>query len=176
MTKKNNGWIIGTVVALAAGGWFFTKGMGGGGDGEIEYRYAKATGGELARSISATGQLIALTSVDIRSKAGGRVDKILVEEGDRVTEGQLLAKIDPSDTKATVEQAQADLQSASARADAARINYSLEEKNRRNAVQDARNALQIARVRYQRAQTTASTQPSLTSSNMRSARASLASA
>ncbi|MBL8061154.1 MAG: efflux RND transporter periplasmic adaptor subunit [Chthonomonas sp.] len=145
-----------------------------GAEGDIEYRYGTVSRGELVRSITSTGQLIALTSVDIRSKAGGRVDQILVEEGDNVTKGQLLARIDPSDTRTTVEQAQADVQSAQARADAAKINYSLEIKNRRNAVEDAKNAVKIAQVRYDRAETTAATQPELTSSSLRQARAELA--
>lgn len=146
-----------------------------GAEGDIEYRYGKVGRGELVRSITSTGQLIALTSVDIRSKAGGRVDQILVEEGDIISKGQLLARIDPSDTRTSVEQAQADVQSAQARADAAKINYSLEIKNRRNAVEDAKNAVKIAQVRYDRAETNAATQPELTSSSLRQARAELAS-
>lgn len=173
--NKRTGWIVGSVVVVASVGWMISKNAANSGSGEVQYRYQKVSEGELIRSITATGQLIPLTSVDIRSKAGGRVDKILVEEGDRVTKGQLLAEIDPSDTKATVEQAQADVQSATARAEAAKINYTLEERNRRNAVSDAETALKIARIRFERAQTNASSQPSLTSSSLRSARAELAS-
>lgn len=166
--------LLGAGVVLAAAltyGFLQAKGDGG---GEIEYRYGAVSRGELVRSITSTGQMIALTSVDIRSKAGGRVDQILVEEGDLVTKGQLLARIDPSDTKTTVEQAQADVQSSQARADAAKVSYSLEIKSRRSAVEDAKNAVRIAQVRFERAQTLASTQPELTSSSLRQARAELA--
>ncbi len=172
--KNKSGMIAGVVVAVLAGGWWFNNRGGAGDSGQVEYRYEKIEEGELVRSIDATGQLIAETNVDIRSKAGGRVDQILVEEGDIVRKGQLLARIDPSDTRTVVEQAQADVESATARADAAQINLSLEERNRRNGVRDAEAALRIARIRYERAQTNAGSQPALTASSLRSARAELA--
>ncbi len=172
--KNKSGLIAGVVVAALAGGWWVSSRNGAADSGEIQYKYEKIEEGELVRSIDATGQLIAETNVDIRSKAGGRVDQILVEEGDIVKKGQLLARIDPSDTRTVVEQAQADVESATARADAAQINLSLEERNRRNGVRDAEAALRIARIRYERAQTNAGSQPALTASSLRSARAALA--
>lgn len=172
MKAKNFGIIAGLVVLI--GGGYFLSQRGGGGS-EIEYRYAKLETGELVRSIQATGQLIPLTSVDIRSKAGGRVDKILVEEGTEVKMGQLLALIDPSDTRSTVEQAQADVEASQARADLANVNLSLDVKNRRNAVREAENALEIARMRLERSQIGAKSQPELTQSELSQARSALAS-
>ncbi|MBN8690579.1 MAG: efflux RND transporter periplasmic adaptor subunit [Armatimonadetes bacterium] len=166
------GYGIGIVALIGAG--YFIWGRAGSTASDLQYKYEKSEKGELVRSISATGVLIPLTTVDIRSKAGGKVEEILVDEGDEVAAGQLLAKIDPEDTRATVDQAQADLQSAQARAAQAGYTLTLEQKNRRNAVKDAENALEIARIRLARAETTANTQPSLTSSSLASARADLA--
>jgi HlyD family secretion protein len=172
MKGKNLG-IIAGILVVAGGGYAFMN--RGGGSTDVEYRYEKLETGELVRSIQATGQLIPLTSVDIRSKAGGRVDKILVEEGTEVKMGQLLAMIDPSDTRSTVEQAQADVEASQARAELATVNLLLEVKNRRNAVREAENALEIARMRLERAQIGAKSQPELTQSELSQARSALAS-
>lgn len=171
MNRKSLG--IGIVaLVVAGGGWaFFRQDRGPTG---IEFRFEKVERGEIIRSIQATGQLVALTSVDIRSKAGGTVQEILVEEGDEVKRGQLLARIDPSDTRALVDQAQADVESAQARADLARVNESLERRNRALAVRDAENALAIARVRLERAEATNQSQPELTQADLSRARAELA--
>lgn len=163
---------IGIVAVLAIAGWA-AFGRGGGPSAEIEYRYAPVEEGELLRSISATGQLVALTKVDIRSKAGGKIISLAVEEGDVVKQGDLVAIIDPADTQTTVDQASADLRSAEARAQSARVNYELEVRNRANAVADAEVALQTARTRLSRIQVSSSSQPALTGADLDNASAAL---
>lgn len=139
---------------------------------EIEYRYATVAKGELMRSISASGQVVALTSVDVKSKAGGKIIKLAVDEGSYVHKGDLIALIDPSDTQAIVDQANADLSSANARANQAQKNLELEIAQSKNAVADARAALEAAKVRRERAKLQSDRQPSLTQANISQARAS----
>lgn len=172
--KKSLFWIIG-VAALVFLGWFFFL-RGESGVEEIEYRYEAVKKSELIRSISATGQLVALTTVDVKSKAGGTVIQLAVDEGARVKKGDLLAVIDPRDTRATYEQASADVQSAQARADQAEITYDLQTANSLTSVQDAENSLSAAQVRYQRAKLEADRQPEITKSNINSAQAAFDSA
>lgn len=154
-----------------AGGFGVWKRNQGGSD-EIEYRYEAVAKGDLVRSISATGQIVPLTMVDLRSKAGGKIIKLMVEEGDRVKAGDVIALIDPSDTKAIVDQANADLTSAQARAAQARTNADLERINRSNSVREAQIALDTAKVRLQRTETLAKGQPDLSRSSLASAQAS----
>src|SRR5437870_3557514 len=92
-------WIVG--VAVVAGGAWAVVGRKGEDEGEVEYRYEAVQKGELSRSISATGQMEALTAVDVKSKAGGKVVKLVVDEGKFVKKGDLIALIDPEDTKAS---------------------------------------------------------------------------
>ncbi|AIE85398.1 efflux RND transporter periplasmic adaptor subunit [Fimbriimonas ginsengisoli] len=138
---------------------------------EIEYRYATVAKGELMRSISATGQVVALTTVDVKSKAGGKVVKLAVDEGAVVHKGDLIATIDPADTQSIVDQASADLQSANARADQAEKNLELQIAQGRNDVEDARTALEAAKVRYRRAGIQSKRQPGLTKATIAQAQA-----
>ncbi len=133
-------------VALVAGLWIWSK-RSGEGDQEIEFRYAKVERGTVMRSISATGLLVALTTVDVKSKAGGKVVHLAVDEGSVVKKGDIIAYIDPSDTKATFDQSSADLQSAEARAQQARQNYELQRANSVTAIADAEANLASARSR-----------------------------
>src|SRR5688572_22129841 len=139
-------WIVGLLIAGAGGYWWFTR-NGDAAEGDIEYRYAKIERGELVRSISATGALVASTMVDIKSKAGGKVVRLAVDEGSIVKRGDLIAEIDPSDTRSVYDQASADLTSAQARAEQAEANFRLQVANSRTSVADAQSALASARVR-----------------------------
>jgi HlyD family secretion protein len=163
------------VVSLLLGGFIVFR-SGASDAAEIEYRYAPASKGELVRSISATGQVVALTAVDVKSKAGGKIVRLAVDEGTVVKKGDLIAEIDPSDTQAVYEQARADLQSAQARADQARNNYRLQIASGRTAIADAQAALESAKSRLRRAELEATRQPTLSTAGVTTAEANLAAA
>ncbi len=162
--------IIVVVLILAIGGWAFMSRKDDSA-AEIEYRYAAVEKGEIVRSISATGQVVATTTVDVKSKAGGRIVKLAVDEGTIVKKGDLIATIDPSDTQATYEQANADLTTANARASQAQQNYELQIAQSKTDVDDARAALAGAKVRLQRAKIENVRQPALSKSSVDSAQA-----
>jgi len=68
----------------------------------------------------ATGQLEPVRQIEVKSKASGEILEILVDTGDQVEAGALLARIDPRDVDNALNQAQADLDVARARLDIAR--------------------------------------------------------
>ena len=70
--------------------------------------------GDLHISVSATGAVTPINVIEIKSKASGIVERIPVEASDRVQVGQLIAKLDQTDTRNAFEQALADSQLASA--------------------------------------------------------------
>jgi len=158
------------VPVLLIGGYAYTR-KGAETKPEIEFRYAAVTRGELVRSISATGQVVALTKVDVKSKAGGRIVRLAVDEGSIVRRGDLIAVIDPEDTRAIYEQADADLQGANARAIQAERNYELQVAQNRNDVENARAALDAAKARYRRAAIESRRQPTITQANIATAQA-----
>ena len=75
--------------------------------------------GDIARSVVARGKIEPLSRVEVKSKANGIIQALLVEEGDPVKEGQVLAELDKADLQAQVRQAQAVLAGGEANLQAA---------------------------------------------------------
>ncbi len=74
----------------------------------------KVEKGDLAKSVVATGKVTPITKVEVKSKASGIVKKLLVDAGDKVKKGQLLAQLDKEEIEAQVEQSRAAAQAAEA--------------------------------------------------------------
>jgi len=70
--------------------------------------------GRLLSQVIETGSLDAVKTVEIKSKVSGRVARLLVDEGDAVSEGQLIAVIDPEETELRVSQDRSRLKGAQA--------------------------------------------------------------
>ena len=75
--------------------------------------------GDIARSVVARGRIEPLSRVEVKSKANGIIQSLLVEEGDPVKEGQVLAELDKADLQAQVRQAKAMLAGGEANLQAA---------------------------------------------------------
>jgi HlyD family secretion protein len=86
----------------------------------MDLQFATVERGRIIQTVSADGTLQPLTTVVVKSYAGGRVEVLAVEVGDIVKPGDLIAKIDPTDSLTTYEQAVADLAAAEARLTQAR--------------------------------------------------------
>src|SRR5271165_7631199 len=84
--------VVVTVVVLAIAGGVVAATSGG---TKIDpSKLAKVEKGDLAKSVVATGKVTPITKVEVKSKASGIVKKLLVDYGDRVKKGQLLAQLD----------------------------------------------------------------------------------
>ena len=114
MTKKTR-FAVGAIVVAegALGLWIYRNAEA---REAPSYRFATVTRGNLESTVSATGQLSAVTTVQVGTQVSGQVSAILVDFNDRVKKGQLLARIDPTlaqqavlDAQAGVVRAQADL-------------------------------------------------------------------
>lgn len=70
--------------------------------------------GDLAKSVVATGKIEPITKVEVKSKASGIVKKLLVDAGDHVKTGQVLAELDKEELQAQVRGDQAQLTAAEA--------------------------------------------------------------
>jgi len=78
------------------------------------YRFASVERGDVTRSVSASGTLQALITVDVGSQISGLVTKVLVDYNDHVKSGQTLAIIDPQTYQSRVAQGKADIQAGQA--------------------------------------------------------------
>ncbi len=79
--------------------------------------------GDIAQSVVATGKVEPLTKVEIKSKASGIVQKIFVDYGDRVTQGQVLLELDKEQLRARVKEEEANLEAAQATVQSAQAVY-----------------------------------------------------
>ncbi len=118
--------------------------------------------GDMLVQVIETGTLEPRKTVEVKSRVGGRVAKLLVDEGSVVRQGDLLAVIDPQETELQVKQTRAQLrgaQSATRRTD-------VELAQRRVTV---RTNLEKARSRLKDVQKELGIQPTLTSTTIRAA-------
>jgi len=115
-------WIGGSVVVLilAAMG---TMGVFGSGTEIDPSKLATAEKGDLARSVVATGKIEPLAKVEVKSKASGIVEKLFVDYGDTVKQGQVLVELDKEELSARVRETRASWQAAQASLEAAQAAY-----------------------------------------------------
>jgi RND family efflux transporter MFP subunit len=64
--------------------------------------------------LNATGYVVAQRRADVASKATGRLESLEVEEGSRVSKGQVIARLESEDVRAAMEQAAANVNVAKA--------------------------------------------------------------
>ncbi len=79
-----------------------------------QYVTTPARRGDLTVTVTATGTLEALDTVDVGSEVSGRIIKINVDFNDPVRQGQVLAELDPQQANARVQQAAAQVQASRA--------------------------------------------------------------
>ena len=128
------------IAAVAAAGYFFYK------------KYSDAGKNGNGRLVSGNGRLEA-TEVSIATKLAGRIEEVMVNEGDFVTRGQPLARMQTNVLEAQLAQAQAQHSRAvTAEASArATIEVRLSEKEAAKAVVlQKKSGLDGARKRYER--------------------------
>ena len=99
------------VAALAAGGWYFWQQSA---EKAPEFTTTPVTRGDVIQTVSATGTLQAVTTVDVSSQISGNVAKLYVDWNSPVKKGQVLAEIDPSNYQTALKQADGQLANAKA--------------------------------------------------------------
>lgn len=114
----------------------------------VRYQKVFSTGGERTRTFSGVAQ--AGLESRLSFKVPGTIQKLYAKVGDKVTVGQLIAELDPTDYELQVQQAQASLESAKAQERNAEANYNRVRQlwENRNA---SRNDLDASRAAYESA-------------------------
>ncbi len=139
MTTGQRVLIGGTVLVVAGGAIAATVFLTRSDDPEIDAeRIARRS---LEAVVSASGTIEPERSVDISSSVMGRVTRLTVNEGDRVTAGQFLLEIDPESLQSAVARGEAVVQATESGLDQARV-----------AVDSARVNLELARDNFERQQ------------------------
>lgn len=111
--KRRIWWIASTVLVVLIIGTVVTKATSS--STKIDpTKIANVEQGDLAKSVVATGKVQPITKVEVKSKASGIVKKLLVDAGDRVKQGQVLAELDKEELQAQVRGDEAQLTAAEA--------------------------------------------------------------
>lgn len=88
-----------------------------------QYRTAAVTRASIKSTVSATGALGAVRTVQVGTQVSGQLAQIYVDFNDHVKKGQLLARIDPTLQQQAVEDAQAQVERAQATLTQAQDDY-----------------------------------------------------
>lgn len=111
-----------------------------------EVRTATVARGSVTQAVSVSGSVNAGGTVRMNFQTSGRVAEILVKVGDRVTAGQVLARLDTTNLEGALAQAQANLASAQARYDQTAAGTAGEDvASARLVVENAQRSLDTAR-------------------------------
>ncbi|EAR18100.1 possible membrane fusion protein [Synechococcus sp. WH 7805] len=85
------------VLVLSGGALLWIKGSGSGRENKLANYTATAERGTLPGVITASGELEAIRRVNVSPKRQGLLDALFVDEGDAVTKGQVLARMEIGD-------------------------------------------------------------------------------
>src|SRR6185369_7811206 len=88
---------------------------------EISYKTVKVERGAVVSTVSATGNLSAVITVQVGTQVSGTIQKLYADYNSRVKKGQVIAEIDPSLFNAALEQAQGNYLNAEANLQKAKV-------------------------------------------------------
>jgi len=112
LLSKKKYWIgtLGVAAVLAAAVLYFW----GNQSSAAQYMSARVERGNLRNTVTATGTLQAVTTVQVGSQASGTISSLTADYNSVVKKGQVIAQLDPSVARAQVDQARANLLQAQA--------------------------------------------------------------
>src|SRR5690606_6707869 len=95
----------------------------------VEVRIEAVEARDLVSTVTASGQIQPRTRVNVSADVTGKIVRLAVKEGDLVTRGQFLLQIDPEQSTAALQRAEAALASARAQEAQSRANLMQAERN-----------------------------------------------
>src|SRR5215468_6651661 len=123
--------LIGVVILIVAVGLFmFGRNRR---TATVEYFTADVTEGALRNVVNATGVVQTVVTVQVGSQVSGQVQELYADFNTVVKRGQLLAKLDPRNFQAQVENSQASVAAARARVRSAEADHKTQVANLQSA-------------------------------------------
>jgi HlyD family secretion protein len=124
---KKLGIVLTVSLALGAVLWWWAAHRNGAQDAG-KYRTEVADRGTVAMTVTATGTLSAVTTVQVGSQVSGIIAALHADFNTPVQKGQLVAELDPAPFEATVAQRRADVTQAEVRLRNAKIGFGRQER------------------------------------------------
>ena len=123
MAKRSSfklGWII--ILLLVAGGGYAVWKWQKPSSSAIQYKTTAVARGDIVQSVTANGQLTPVVTVQVGSQVSGNILKLYVDFNSKVTNGQLVAELDPATYESRRIQAEADLANSAAQCKLSSLN------------------------------------------------------
>lgn len=133
MVKKKKLLFIFLIILALGGGWLLNS------------RYKHSPEGQ---TIFVSGN-IEVTTVDVAFKIAGKIEKLLIEEGDLVKEGQLIAVLEHQDLLAQKAKLEAALEAAQSRLPVLQKNIAFQEQANKQEITQAAAGVEAAQARLQ---------------------------
>lgn len=111
------GIVVVAIVSLQAYKRLFKK------DQPVTFETAKVEQGEISNTVTATGTIEAIKTVNVGTQVSGIIQSIYVDFNNKVKKGQILARLDETSLKAQLDQSQASLDQAQAQLDFQKATY-----------------------------------------------------
>ncbi|MDE6231437.1 MAG: efflux RND transporter periplasmic adaptor subunit [Muribaculaceae bacterium] len=112
----------------------------------------------MSETVTATGTMESVTSVDVGTQVTGIIDKLHADFNDRVTKGQLLAELEKTTLDAELKSSDANVQSAKSTYDYTRTNFERDKKLHDEKLisdyeyQTSLHDYEVAKLNYEKAQ------------------------
>ena len=138
------------LVLISAATWWGMSYYGSSDDGLPPLHTETVEIGDVSQRVVAHGSLQPVQKVEVGSQVSGIIDELFVDFNSEVSEGEVLAQLDPSTFRAEVSSAEAELESAEAGLELAEMNYErirdLQERQfvSRSDLDEARSSLRQA--------------------------------
>ena len=114
----------------------------------LDVDVAQAQRQDIATYLSLDGQIAPLQDATLSFQQSGPVSEVFVNQGDRVSAGELLARIDASTLQAQLAQMQAQIAQSASQAQSSALNVPITQANTSQAAQSAKAALENAKLTY----------------------------
>jgi HlyD family secretion protein len=136
--------VVAVLVGAGVWGYLYAQSRGN----APKYRTSRVERGPLTAAVSATGNVNAVTTVQVGSQVSGQIKQLLADFNTIVEKNQIIARIDPEIFEAKVNQARADVASAQATV----INQEAQVQKAQADVENSRAALAEAKANTAKAQ------------------------
>jgi RND family efflux transporter MFP subunit len=115
---------IAAIIIAASAIWYLTRPTGVPITTAVAQALASGAPGAAGPSLlDASGYIVARRRATVSSKVTGKVAQVMLEEGQRVEAGQIIARLDDSNWRAALDQSNAQLQQAEANVDSAQTAF-----------------------------------------------------
>jgi RND family efflux transporter MFP subunit len=114
---------IAVLIIAASGTWYLMRPTGVPVTTAVAQAAAASAAGTGASLLDASGYVVARRRATVSSKVTGKVISVMLEEGQRVEAGDVIARLDDANWKAALVQSNAQLQQAEANVDAAQTAF-----------------------------------------------------